>query len=154
MVSIRAKVKSRLEKFLEVDSNGYRRAILCIFIKVKKTTIDELHEMLSSRYNVSRNTVASMVGYIHSKLGILRAHKESYKTPMVYLLREEYIDLIMKIVASPSKSSTDSAAWNFINSIQLPIDNVACEKRPQNSNHYCGTVGFEYPYRSFKRPIL
>ncbi|RXA17593.1 DUF2551 domain-containing protein [Methanosarcina sp. MSH10X1] len=100
MVSIRAKIKSRLEKFLEVDTSGYRRAILCIFIKVKKATIDELHEMLTSNYNVSRNTVASMVGYIHSKLGILRAHKESYKTPMVYLLREEYIDLLMKIVSS------------------------------------------------------
>ncbi len=110
MVSIRAKIKSRLEKFLEVDSNGYRRAILCIFIKVKKATIDELHEMLSSKYNVSRNTVASMVGYIHSKLGILRAHKESYKTPMTYLLREEYIDLLMKIVASPAKTIADSTA--------------------------------------------
>ena len=107
MVSIRAKINARLEKFLEVDSSGYRRAILCIFIKVKKATIDELHEMLSTKYSVSRNTVASMVGYIHSKLGILRAHKESYKTPMVYVLREEYVDLLMKIVSS---SKTESKA--------------------------------------------
>jgi hypothetical protein len=105
MVSIRAKIDSRVEKFLEVDYSGYRRAILCIFIKVKKATIDELHEMLSSKYSVSRNTVASMIGYIHSKLGILRAHKESYKTPMVYFLREEYMDLLMKIVTSSKKSS-------------------------------------------------
>ena len=105
MVSIRAKIDSRVEKFLEVDYSGYRRAILCIFIKVKKATIDELHEMLSSKYSVSRNTVASMIGYIHSKLGILRAHKESYKTPMVYFLREEYIDLLMKTVISSKKSS-------------------------------------------------
>ena len=105
MVSIRAKINSRVEKFLEVDYSGYRRAILCIFIKVKKATIDELHEMLSSKYSVSRNTVASMIGYIHSKLGILRAHKESYKTPMVYFLREEYMDLLMKIVTSSKKSS-------------------------------------------------
>lgn len=111
MVSIRAKIKSRLEKFLEVDSNGYRRAILCIFLKVKKATIDELHEMLVSKYNVTRNTVASMVGYIHSKLGILRAHKESYKTPMVYLLREEYIDLLMKIVTSSKAPAAESTAW-------------------------------------------
>ena len=46
-----------------------------------------------------------MIGYIHSKLGILRAHKESYKTPMVYFLREEYMDLLMKIVTSSKKSS-------------------------------------------------
>jgi hypothetical protein len=105
MVSIRAKINSRLEKFLEVDYSGYRRAILCFFIQVKKTTRDELHEMLCGKYSVSRNTVASMVGYIHSKLGILRAHKESYKTPMVYFLREEYMDLLTKIVSS-SKTST------------------------------------------------
>ncbi len=110
MASIRAKIKSRLEKFLEVDTSGYRRAILCIFIRVKKATIDELHEMLSNKYSVSRNTVASMVGYIHSKLGILRAHKESYKTPMVYLLREEYVDLLMKIVNSSTKSSAEFTA--------------------------------------------
>ncbi len=61
--------------------------------------------MLTGNYNVTRNTVASMVGYIHSKLGILRAHKESYKTPMVYFLREEYVDLLMKIVASSKKSA-------------------------------------------------
>jgi hypothetical protein len=105
MASIRAKINSRVEKFLEVDSSGFRRAILCIFIKVIKATIDELHEMLSSKYNVSRNTVASMVGYIHSKLGILRAHKESYKTPMVYQLREEYRDLLLKIVSSSNASA-------------------------------------------------
>jgi hypothetical protein len=34
------------------------------------------------------------LGYIHSKLGILHAYKESYKTPIVYSLKEEYIDLI------------------------------------------------------------
>lgn len=106
MASIRAKINSRVEKFLEVDYSGFRRSILCIFIKVIKATIDELHEMLSSKYNVSRNTVASMVGYIHSKLGILRAHKESYKTPMVYQLREEYSDLLLKIVTSPTSSET------------------------------------------------
>jgi hypothetical protein len=109
MASIRAKINSRLEKFLEVDNSGFRRAILCIFIKVIKATIDELHEMLSSNYNVSRNTVASMVGYIHSKLGILRAHKESYKTPMVYLLREEYRDLLLKTVTSSDTSAQPTA---------------------------------------------
>lgn len=110
MVSIRAKIKSRVEKFIEVDTTGYRKAILCIFIKVKKTTIDELHEMLSKNYNVSRNTVASMVGYIHSKLGILRSHKESYKTPIVYSLREEYVDLLLKVINPQSKKSHESAA--------------------------------------------
>ncbi len=108
MGSIRSKIKSRVEKFIEVDSTGYRRAILCIFIKVKKATIDELHEMLGKKYNVSRNTVASMVGYIHSKLGILRSHKESYKTPMVYTLREEYLDLLMKVVNTAPKPSSNS----------------------------------------------
>ena len=108
MVSIRTKITSRVEKFIEVDATGYRRAILCIFIKLKKATIDEIHEKLSKKYNVTRNTVASMVGYIHSKLGILRSHKESYKTPIIYSLREEYLDLILKVVTPQAKKSAET----------------------------------------------
>ena len=39
-----------------------------------------------------------MVGYIHSKLGILHAHKQSYKTPIVYTLRDEYVDLVKSVL--------------------------------------------------------
>jgi hypothetical protein len=41
-----------------------------------------------------------MVGYIYSKIGILRSHKESYKTPIIYSLKEEYVDLIRNALES------------------------------------------------------
>jgi len=94
MGSIRQKIKKRIEKYLELDVNGIRNNILEIFIKLKKTTIDKIHSIISKKYDVSHNVIASMVGYIHSKLGILRAHKESYKTPIEYSMKEEYLDIV------------------------------------------------------------
>jgi hypothetical protein len=43
-----------------------------------------------------------MVGYIYSKLGVLRSYKESYKTPIVYSLKEQYVDLIKNALESKS----------------------------------------------------
>jgi predicted transcriptional regulator len=106
MSSIKSKIKRRLEKFIELDVNGLRRNILSIFLKAKRITVDDLHSALTKKYDVSRSAVASMVGYIHSKLGILRAHKESYKTPLVYSLKEEYVELIKS--ALDSESSTQN----------------------------------------------
>ncbi len=45
--------------------------------------------------------VASMIGYIHSKLGILKAHKESYKTTIVYSLKDDYIDMVKTSLKIP-----------------------------------------------------
>jgi len=39
-----------------------------------------------------------MVGYIQSKLGILHAQKQSYKTHIVYTLRDEYVDLVRSVL--------------------------------------------------------
>jgi len=105
--SIRSKIKRRLEKFIELDANGVRSYILSVFLKVKKTTVDTLYETIAKKHEVSRSAVASMVGYIHSKLGILRAHKESYKTPIVYSLKEDYVDMIKAVLnSSPSTIAT------------------------------------------------
>ncbi|ABE51522.1 DUF2551 domain-containing protein [Methanococcoides burtonii] len=100
MASIRSRIKERLNKFIELDVNGFRSYVLSVFLSVKKSTIDELHQAIAKKYDVSRSAVASMVGYIHSKLGILRSHKESYKTPIVYSLKEEYADLLKSELTS------------------------------------------------------
>lgn len=100
MDSIRAKIKRRLQKFIELDCNGLRSHILSQLLKVKETTVDELHADINKKYDISRSAVASMIGYIYSKLGILRSHKESYKTPIVYSLKEEYEDLIRSALES------------------------------------------------------
>ncbi|AGB49399.1 Protein of unknown function (DUF2551) [Methanomethylovorans hollandica DSM 15978] len=94
MDSIKSKIKRRLQTFIELDVNGLRTHILSVFLQVQKTTVDELHQSINSKFEISRSAVASMVGYIYSKLGILRSYKESYKTPIVYSLKEEYADLL------------------------------------------------------------
>jgi predicted transcriptional regulator len=94
MDSIKSKIKRRLQTFIELDVDGLRSHILSLFLQVQKTTIDELHQKITSKFEISRTAVASMVGYIYSKLGILRSYKESYKTPIVYSLKEEYADLL------------------------------------------------------------
>ncbi|MCL7410958.1 MAG: DUF2551 domain-containing protein [Methanosarcinaceae archaeon] len=107
MSSIRSKIKRRLEKFIELDANGVRSQILSVFLKLKEATVDTIYETLAKKRDISRSAVASMIGYIHSKLGILRAHKESYKTPIVYSIREDYVDMIKAVLnSSPTAITT------------------------------------------------
>lgn len=105
MGSLKHKIAKRLEKYLELDTNGIRNHIVKIFLDVKKATVDAIYQIISKKYDVSHNVIASMIGYIHSKLGILRAHKESYKTPILYSLKEEYIELVRSIVNRPAAKS-------------------------------------------------
>lgn len=94
MEPLRQKIKRRLETYLELDIDGIRKFIIDILLKLKKVTVDQLYHEINRRFKVSYSAVASTLGYIHSKLGILHAYKESYKTPIVYSLKEEYIDLV------------------------------------------------------------
>lgn len=94
MESLKLRIKRRIEMYLELDIDGIRKSIIDILLRLKKVTVDLLYNELSRRFMISYSAVASTLGYIHSKLGILHAYKESYKTPIVYSLKEEYIDII------------------------------------------------------------
>lgn len=94
MESLKLRIKRRLEIYLELDIDGLRKFIINMLLKLKRVTVDLLHQELNKKFKVSYSAVASTLGYIHSKLGILHAYKESYKTPTVYSLKEEYIDII------------------------------------------------------------
>jgi len=104
MLSLKKRIKERLEKYLELDTEGIRNYLLNIFLEIKEATVDTIHKILSKKYDVSHNMVASMIGYVHSKLGILRAHKESYKTPIVYTLKEDYVELVKSALIKPTPS--------------------------------------------------
>jgi predicted transcriptional regulator len=108
MGSLRQKIKQRLEKYLELDVNGIRNQILKVFMSLKKATVEMIHSIISKEYDVSQNVVASMIGYIHSKLGILRAHKESYKTPIEYSLNENYLDLVKSALNKSTAKDVDT----------------------------------------------
>ena len=106
MDSLKVRIKRRLEIYLELDIDGIRKFIIDILLRLKKVTVDQLFNELNKKFKISFSAVASTLGYIHSKLGILHAYKESYKTPIVYSLKEEYMDImenaLNKSAAKPS----------------------------------------------------
>lgn len=97
MDSLQLKIKQRLQKFIEKDEDGVRSNILCVFLNSNKLTIDDLYSIIATKYNVSWNSIASLVGYIQSKLGIIHSYKKDYKSPTVYYLKEKYA-FIIKLV--------------------------------------------------------
>ncbi len=94
MEPLKLRIKRRLEVYLELDIDGIRKLVLNLLLKLKKVTVDLLYNELNKRFKISYSAVASTLGYIHSKLGILHVFKESYKTPTVYSLKEEYVEVI------------------------------------------------------------
>lgn len=106
MEALRLRIKRRLEVYLELDIDGIRKFILGILLKLKKVTVDLLYREINKKFKVSYSAVASTLGYIHSKLGILHALKESYKTPTVYSLKEEYVDIIKTALLEKDSVST------------------------------------------------
>ena len=106
MDSLKVRIKRRLEIYLELDIDGIRKFIIDILLRLKKVTVEQLFNELNKKFKISFSAVASTLGYIHSKLGILHAYKESYKTPIVYSLKEEYMDIVEnalnKSAAKPS----------------------------------------------------
>ena len=104
MEALKLRIKRRLEVYLELDIDGLRKFVINILLKLKKVTVDMLHQELNKRFKISYSAVASTLGYIHSKLGILHAVKESYKTPIVYSLKEEYVELIKSALSKNNPS--------------------------------------------------
>jgi len=104
MESLKLRIKRRLEMYLELDIDGIRKFIIDILLKLKKVTVDLLYRELNRKFKISYSAVASTLGYIHSKLGILHAYKESYKTPIVYSLKEEYVDIVKSVLTKTNAS--------------------------------------------------
>jgi hypothetical protein len=96
----RSEILSRMIRFLNLDSDGLRRTVLESIVEAREFTVASLHECVSSRFNVSRKTIASMIGYICSSLGILHVNKKSYRTPKTYVLRDEYADIARAVLAT------------------------------------------------------
>ncbi len=104
MEALKLRIKRRLEVYLELDIDGLRKFVINILLKLKKVTVDMLYQELNKKFKISYSAVASTLGYIHSKLGILHAVKESYKTPIVYSLKEEYVELIKSALSKNNPS--------------------------------------------------
>ncbi len=98
-------VKNRLIKFLMKDKIGIRKSLLKLFSEAKGFTTVEIYDYLIKQgFNVNYRAVSSMVGQMHSRLGILRVYL-TYEHN-VYTLKEDYLNIV-KMVLTPF-SSMDS----------------------------------------------
>jgi hypothetical protein len=88
----------RLVRFLDVDAHGLRRFVLSWIVETREFTADSLYEIVSQRFEVSRKSIASLIGYISSHLGLLHVSKRSYRSPNTYMLKEEYADLARSVL--------------------------------------------------------
>jgi len=92
-------IKNRLIKFLLKDKIGIRKSLLCLFSEAKSCTTVEIYDFLIKQgFNVNYRAVSSMVGQMHSRLGILRFCWA--KEHNVYSLKEDYLDIV-KMVLTP-----------------------------------------------------
>jgi hydroxymethylglutaryl-CoA reductase len=96
----RSEIFGRMIRFLDLDTDGLRRAVLESIIEAQEFTVTSIHESVCLRIDVSKKVIASMIGYICSRLGILHVNKKSYRAPMSYVLRDEYADIARAALAS------------------------------------------------------
>ena len=105
MNEIDAGVKNRLIKFLLKDKIGIRKTLLRLFSEVKSCNTVEIYDYLIKQgFNVNYRSVSSMVGQMHSRLGILRFNLTNEHN--VYTIKDDYL-VIVKLVLTPF-SSLDS----------------------------------------------
>lgn len=97
---IKKEIEERLKAYLSRDKSGIRKEVVSIFIRIRTLTIAEIHERLSERFSISIKAVASMVGTIASRIGILHVRRNAEGTNSVYEVKEQYLDIMQRIVAA------------------------------------------------------
>ena len=92
-------VKNRLIKFLHKDKKGIRKSLLRVFSEEKNCNTVEIYDYLIKQgFKVNYRAVSSMVGQMHSRLGILRFNWTNEHN--VYTIKEDYLDIV-KMVLTP-----------------------------------------------------
>jgi hypothetical protein len=95
----RSEIFGRMVRFLDLDTDGLRRVVLELIVEAQEFTVTSIHESVCRKIDVSKKVIASMIGYICSRLGILHVNKKSYRAPMSYVLRDEYADIARAALA-------------------------------------------------------
>ena len=94
---IKRVIETRLRSYISHDKTGIRRELLRLFVRVKSITIAELVAELQKNFSVTFHKIASMVGIIASRIGILRVTK-SPDGVSLYELKDKYLDVVVRIV--------------------------------------------------------
>jgi len=94
---IKRVVEGRLQSYLSRDRTGIRRELLRLFVRIKSLTIAELVAELQTQFAVTFHAIASMVGIIASRIGILHVCRNTDGSN-TYELKDKYFDIVVKIV--------------------------------------------------------
>ena len=95
---IRREIRRRLKAYLLRDRTGIRREVVGLFLRLRSLTIPRIYETLRHRFSVSYHALASMVGIIASRIGILHMRKQPDSPYAVYELKEEYVDVVTQLL--------------------------------------------------------
>ncbi len=100
--NIDLKVKGRLIRFLLKDKIGIRKSLLRLFSEEKNCNTVEIYDYLIKQgFNVNYRAVSSMVGQMHSRLGILRFCWT--KEHNVYSIKEDYLGIVKTVLTPLSR---------------------------------------------------
>ncbi|EJG07234.1 MAG: DUF2551 domain-containing protein [Methanofollis liminatans] len=91
-------IEARLKKYLSRDSTGIRHEVLAFFVRIKSATIPELYTRLSETFAISYHSVASMVGIIASRMGILHVKRDMDGANAVYQIKEDYVCMVARLL--------------------------------------------------------
>ena len=94
----KAEIEKRIQNYLSRDASGIRKALLEFLLKIKTVTVNQVYIFLSEKFTVSLRSVASMLGTMSAKLGILSIRRERDGDAGVYELRPQYIGLVERLL--------------------------------------------------------
>ena len=93
-------IETRLKNYLSRDKSGIRKALLSLIVKIGTVTVAQLHEALSKTFDVTYQSVASMVGIISSRFGILSQIKERDADLATYKLKDRYAAVVERVISA------------------------------------------------------
>ena len=97
---LKREIEARLKGYLSRDRDGIRHELLNLFVKGKSLTIPQIYEKLQARFSISYHSIASMVGTIASRIGILRVRRNAEGTNTIYELKDQHVDVVAGILGT------------------------------------------------------
>ena len=97
---LKNEIEARLKGYLSRDRDGIRHELLKLFVKVKSLTIPQIYGRLQEQFSISYHSVASMVGIIASRIGILHVRRNTDGTNTIYELKDQYVDVVANILVT------------------------------------------------------
>ena len=93
-------IRRRLKAYLMRDRTGLRREILRLILRFRTITIPQIYGAVRERFSVSYHALASMIGILASRVGILAVKKTPDSPFATYELRDRYEGMLTQILAT------------------------------------------------------